>query len=78
MTHYLINTEVVDIQRKSRARAAVVVGKDQETGKNIYEIDREDVGWFVLLKNSHEWLFLGFDEPKLKPGQQVIVRIEPK
>lgn len=78
MTHYLIDTEVVDIQRKSRARAAVPVGKDPATGKSIYEIEREDIGWFVLLKNSHEWLFLGFQEPKLTPGQKVTIRIQPK
>jgi hypothetical protein len=78
MTHYLINTDVVKIERKSRAKSMNVIGKDPETGKNIYEIEREDMGWFVLLKNSHEWLFLGYQEPKLQPGQQVTVRIEPR
>lgn len=74
---YLIDTSVVKLEKKSRARNAIITGKDAD-GKNIYEIEREDIGWFVLLENSHEWLFLGFDEPALKVGQSVTIRIEPK
>lgn len=78
MTNYLIDTSVVKLEKKSRARSAVITGKDPNTGKNIYEIEREDIGWFVLLENSHEWLFLGFEEPTLKVGQSVTIRLEPK
>lgn len=77
MTHYVIDATVVKLEKKTRAKQMVVIGSDPETGKNIYEIEREDIGWFVLLQHSHEWLFLGFQEPKLKIGQAVKIRIEP-
>jgi hypothetical protein len=78
VTHYLIDTIVVKLEQKTRAKAAVPIGKNPETGKTIYEIEREDIGWFVLLQHIHEWLFLGFQEPDLEVGQQVTIRIEPK
>lgn len=78
MTHYVIQTIVAKLERKSRAKRAVAVGKDPNTGKNIYEIEREDIGWFVQFQGSDESNFLGFDKPELEVGQSVILRIEPK
>lgn len=78
MAHYLINTNVVKLECKSRARSAIARGIDPVTGRTIYEVEREDIGWFVLFENSHEWLFLGFEKPQLEIGQQVTIRIEPK
>lgn len=78
MTHYSIETNVVKLEQKTRARAAVAIGKDPNTGKNIYQVETENIGWFVLFENSHEWLFLGFEKPNLTVGQGVKIRIEPK
>lgn len=78
MNHYLINATVAKLEEKSRASRAVVVGKDSMTGKNIYEIERENIGWFVQFVGSDESNFLGFEKPDLQVGQQVKIRIEPQ
>lgn len=78
MSHYLIHTTVAKVEEKSRAARAIVVGVDANTGRNIYEIERENIGWFVQFQGSDESNFLGFDKPNLQPGQKVLIRIEPQ
>lgn len=77
MSHYLIHTRVAKLEEKTEAVRAVINGKD-DNGRNIYDIERKSVGWFVLFEGSHEWNFLGFEKPNLQEGQKVTIRIEPK
>lgn len=38
-------------------------------------LDEEDLGWFVLLDGSHEFLHVGTEKPDFSVGQQVTVKI---
>jgi hypothetical protein len=78
MTHYLINATVAKLEEKSRAARSIVTGVNPETGKKIYEIEHENIGWFVQFEGSDESNFLGFDKPDLTVGQKVLIRIEPQ
>ena len=78
MSHYLISTSVAKIEEKTEAVRAVVTGKDPLTGRNIYEIERKTIGWFVQFEGSHEYTFLGFEKPNLQIGQKITIRIEPQ
>ncbi len=63
------HTTVVRVERRSRILSARKVGDSVET-------EEQDLGWFVLFAGSHEMLHMGFDEPSLKAGQKVTIRIE--
>ncbi len=78
MSHYIIHARVAKLEEKTEAVRAVVTGKDPGTGKNIYEIERKNIGWFVLFEGSNEWKFLGNEKPNLQVGQKVKIRIEPE
>lgn len=66
---YLFRSHVKSIERMSR-----VVRAYTRDGKT--ELEREDLGWFILLEGSHEKLYIGSDEePTLKPGDEVVVVI---
>ena len=68
---YVIETRVVRLEEKSRVAGAKKVGDD-------VVVERETLGWFVLLEGSHEMLYLGRDQPSdLVVGQKVRIRIEP-
>lgn len=74
--HYLIETIVIKLEEKSRAVRAIVTGKDPATGKNIYEIERENIGWYVQFQGSDESNFIGFEKPDLKVGQKVLISLD--
>jgi hypothetical protein len=38
-------------------------------------LTKEKLGWFVCFEGSWERLYLGFEEPELKVGQQVEILI---
>lgn len=77
MTTYVIPAKIAKIEQKSEAVAAVPNGKNEQ-GKIIYNIERQDLGWFILMEGSHEYLFLGKEKPDLQVGQEVTIRIEPR
>lgn len=62
-------SRVVKVERKSSAVRA------HKEGDEI-KVERQDLGWFVLLEGSRESWAVGFDEPDLKVGQRVQVTIE--
>lgn len=66
---YVIKTKVVKVEKKSRVLRAHKIG-------DVVEQEIEELGWFVLLEHSHEYLYLGTEEPSLKPGQRIRIRIE--
>lgn len=73
---YVIRTHVVNIERKRMALKSVPNGKVDEKGNAKYDIEYEDLGWFVTFDGSHEAMSIGKDDPLLKKGQLVTITIE--
>lgn len=40
------------------------------------EFTNRDMGWFMHLTGSKEWIHIGFDDPGFKPGQKLKVTFE--
>jgi len=55
-------------------RSMVVRGYKDAKGEPVFE--REDLGWFIVLKEFGIAIGVGSAEPELKPGQRVKVSIE--
>lgn len=66
-------TPVVSVEKKRRALRARKIGTKDAEGKDEIVVEYEDLGWFVHLHGSWESLFIGHDEPDLKPGQVMVV-----
>jgi hypothetical protein len=65
-------SNVKKIERKNRIKRAWKTGPNKE---NI-ETEKEDMGWFMLLEGSWEYLYVGNEPPKnLAVGDRVIVMI---
>jgi len=73
-------TTVKDISRRSKALRSVKVGETiaMDGSKSpVWEIQREDLGWFVLMEGSHEMIFVGKEKPDdLKIGQTIEVTLK--
>jgi hypothetical protein len=67
---YLIRSNVSKIENKKQAVRSVLVGKD-EYGKPMYQVEYQNMGWFVLFTGSSEFLYLGHDKPDIRVGQSV-------
>lgn len=76
MTPTKFKTRVVKVERRSRAlRSTIAV--DPATGEKTVVVDREDLGWFILLEGSWEMLYWGHQEdPNAVVGQRVQVTIQ--
>lgn len=44
-------------------------------GEHTYQ-ELEPVGYFIVIEGSYEALFVGTEEPELKPGDQIRISIE--
>jgi hypothetical protein len=66
---YIIKTRVVKVERKE------LVVRAYKIGDEVFQ-DKENLGWFVLLEHSHEYLYLGQEQPDLVVGQKIRIRIE--
>lgn len=67
---------VLKVERRRRALRTHNKGKD-ENNKAIWEVEYEDIGWFVSLEGSHESMHWGFEEtPRVKVNDRVTIRIQ--
>jgi len=73
-------TTVKDISKRSRAMGAVKVGEviAMDGSKSpVWEVQREDLGWFILMEGSHEMIYVGQDKPNdIKIGQAIEVTLK--
>lgn len=65
---YLFRTRVVSVDREIRK---VDFRKDGDA----WTYREVDLGFYLLLEGSQEKLFVGFDQPDMKKGDEVVVRI---
>jgi hypothetical protein len=73
-------TIIKDISKRSKALGAVKVGEtiSMDGSKSpVWEVRREDMGWFILMEGSHEMIYVGKDKPNdLKIGQMIEVTLK--
>ena len=70
--------KVISVERKRkvlRARRIHVTELDpgKEPPKGDIEFEYEDLGWFIHLEGSWESLYVGHEEPQVKPGETMVV-----
>lgn len=65
---HLFRSRVTSVEKLSR-----VVRGYMKDGQAV--IEREDLGWFVLLEGSHERIYVGEEVPQLRTGDEVVVII---
>ena len=68
---YLIYSKVIGVSKKEHL-------KRQWMENNETKSKYEDLGWFILLEGSHEWLYVGGEKPELQPHDEVEIRITRK
>lgn len=71
--------KVAKIEEKSRAMAAVKTGEriDEHSGRiPVWDLPRENLGWFIALEGSHESVYAGKEKPPLVIGQEMEVTIK--
>jgi hypothetical protein len=66
---YVIHSSVARVERRIDR---VWVGGTGE-GAKFKEVDK---GWYILLTNSYEALYVGFEEPNWKVGDKVKITLE--
>jgi hypothetical protein len=70
-------SKVKNVEKKTRLIGSWKTGKKSEDGKDEIRTEYEDMGWFVLLEGSWEYLYIGHAPPEdLAIGDKVIVTIE--
>jgi hypothetical protein len=73
-------TRIKDISKRTKAMGAVKVGETismHGIKSPVWEVQREDLGWFILMEGSHEMIYVGKDKPNdLKIGQEIEVTIK--
>lgn len=65
---FIIHTSVESIERMDRIRSVSKEGVPVMV----------DLGWFVLFQGSHEWLYVGTENPGLVKGDEVEITIRKK
>ncbi len=70
---YVIKTEVVNVEEKSRVVSAVVVDRNLPTQR--IDSERESLGWFVTVTGGASFR-LGSKRPELEVGDKIKVSIE--
>jgi hypothetical protein len=65
-----VQATVAAVERRSRAKRA---WKDANGDP---QVEREDLGWFIVLKEFGIAIGIGADEPELSAGQRVKLTIE--
>lgn len=66
---YVINSQVVRIERRNRK--IWVSG----SGDNTIFLE-QDLGWWLLMTNSHEAIYLGEEQPDLKDDDKIRITLE--
>ena len=66
---YKIKTSVVSVDRIDRIKRA------WKNARGEQEVELEDLGWHLLLKGSHERLYVGRDKPDFVAGDRVDIII---
>jgi hypothetical protein len=70
---YKFHSTIKNIERKSRILRAWKSGPNKEDVKT----EKEDMGWYLLLEGSWEYLYIGVDDPiGWSIGDEVVVTIE--
>ena len=73
MTRFIIPTKVKKLEQRSRAvRVRRLPGQEDPV------VDREDLGWFLVVEGGQASFFLGLERPDLKEGEAINVIIEPR
>jgi hypothetical protein len=70
---YVIKTDVVNVEEKTRVVSAVVVDRNLPTQR--IESERESMGWFATVTGGASF-WLGDKRPELEVGDKVKVSIE--
>lgn len=73
--NYRIQTRVKRIERRQRSIGTYKEGEGESVTTHSVT---EDIGWFVQFEGLWEAIFLGFDEPLLRVGQEVDLVVEPR
>ncbi len=70
---YVIKTEIVNVEEKTRVVSAHVVDRNMPTQR--IESERESMGWFVTVTGGASFR-LGDKRPQLEVGDKIKVSIE--
>lgn len=76
MSGIVFFSKVKNVEHKKRMVRAWKTGKKLEDGKDEISTEYEDMGWFILLEGSWEYLYVGDTPPEdLAVGDKVVVTI---
>jgi hypothetical protein len=73
-TRIVFRSKILDVSRKDR----IVTARKENPADPQSEVvvEREDLGWTILLEGSRERLFVGDEHPGFSAGDKVVVSIE--
>ena len=70
MSRIVFTTKIAGVENKRR----LLRGWKDKDGNDQFEY--ENLGWFIHIAGSYEWLFISHDKPDFEVGDAVRVSIE--